>query len=401
MSCKRFDRLISLFLDGRLDQKQERELKDHLSRCERCGEKLSVLQSVEEKARRIEAEEPPEEYWQTFSSRVREKILARQEKTSTFSLTRALESVFSFSPLKIKVAAGVISVALVFVIGKLYVDYRGEEIPPSERVVKVQETSKLDIAEMEMEEESPPVERIEEKRISEKPETAKEGAADRRKEVAPSGKGEKEKGIPDRGKEAPPAVVKDETASAPAVPAVQIPVPVQGESEKQAVITQPKSAGAGVDKKVEKKRARTASEEETDTLRVQDTLQALELENVLAPQAGFVSEKAHLQTAVYRLDGISIPKIGEADTMVQTDTLDRVTQVWKAYVERHPADSLSQEGYSQIATAYYLLARASQDTSVISEGSKLIEQYISQTQDPANKDDLNRKLKQIQALKQK
>ena len=125
MSCGRFDKLINLFLDGRLDESEERELKKHLSECERCQERLSLLESVEGRAKKFGIKEPPQEYWDSFSSRVREKILARKERSPAFGLKKSLESIFSFSPLKIKLAAGLVSVVLVFIIGKLYVDYRG------------------------------------------------------------------------------------------------------------------------------------------------------------------------------------------------------------------------------------------------------------------------------------
>ncbi len=59
MSCEKFDKLINLFLDGRLDQNQERELKEHLSQCQGCREKLIFLRSVETKVKGIEAKQPP------------------------------------------------------------------------------------------------------------------------------------------------------------------------------------------------------------------------------------------------------------------------------------------------------------------------------------------------------
>jgi hypothetical protein len=335
---------------------------------------------------------------------VREKILARQEKSAGFSLKGALEGVFSFSPLKVKLAAGVISVVLVFIIGKLYVDYHGEQIMPSKKAAEMQESPKLDIAEKESGEESPaPEKREEQKTVIEKPGTGKGPAADRHQEIVPSKKGEEEKAIAQRGQETPslPPVTEEEATPVPATPTVQIPMLTDEKPEKQAVVSELKPAGAGGDKEAEKKRTKTVSVEELGSVEQKDSLQATKLEEILASQVGFVSRQGPGQAALYVVDGNAIPQVKEPDTVVQTDTLYRVIQVWKAYVERHPADSLSQEAYSQIATAYYLLAKASQDTSVISEGSNLIRQYMNQAQDPAVKDDLNRKLKQIQALRHK
>ena len=57
MRCEKFDKLINLFLDGRLDESEERGLKKHLSECERCQKKLSFLESVEGRANKIEIKE--------------------------------------------------------------------------------------------------------------------------------------------------------------------------------------------------------------------------------------------------------------------------------------------------------------------------------------------------------
>lgn len=403
MNCKKFDKLINLFLDGRLDQNRGRELKEHLSRCQRCREKLAFLQSVEAKTKEIEAKEPPEEYWDTFSSRVRDKILAQRDESPAFSLKSLIEGIFSFSPLKIKLVAGVISVVLVFVIGKLYVDYRGEQIIPSKKVVEVKESPKLDIAEKESGEESPaPLKKEEQKTDLKKPEIAKGAVADRHQEVVPSKKGEEEKSIAERGQEAPslPPVTEEKSTPVTAAPAVQIPMPDEGESDKQVMVPESKAAGAGGDKEAEKKRAKIVSMEDLGSLVQKDSLQATKVEETFASQADHVGDHSP-KAAFYVVDGNPLPQVKEPDTVVQADTLRKVIQAWKAYVEKHPDDSLSQEGYSQIATAYYLLARASQDTSLISEGSNLIRQYMNQAQDPAVKDDLNRKLKQIRALRQK
>jgi hypothetical protein len=403
LSCDKYDKLLNLFLDGRLNQSEEKELKEHLSRCKRCQEQLSLLQSIEAKARAIKAKEPPQEYWDTFSSRVRERIRTQEEKSPAFSWKKALENFFSFSPLKIKVAAGVISVVLVFVIGKLYVDYRGEEIIPSKKVAKVQEPPRVEIAEIELEEESSPAEKSEERKpVLDKQEVAKEDVADLHREIVPSKKGVEEKVVPQRGKEAPsPMVAEKEAAPVPAAPAVQIPAPEKGKAEEQAVVMESKTAGAGVDREAEKKRAKIVSGEELSSIAARDSLKQSRLNDVAATPVGFVDRQAPTGIAVYTLQGESVAQIGEADTVTQADNLKRVVRIWKTFIDENPADSLSQEGYLQIATAYHLLARASQDTSVISEGSHLIEQYLKQVRDPAIKEGLNDKLKKIQALREK
>jgi len=404
LSCGRFDKLINLFLDGRLAQSQEQELKEHLSRCKDCREKLPFLQSVEQKAKQIKATEPSEEYWDAFSSRVREKIIARQEESSALGLKKLLEGIFSFSPLKVKVAAGVISLVFVFVVGKLYLEYRGEHILPSREAAQLKEQPKLERMDEELKEQPSPREEIGEEAPStlKKPEAVEQGVAERGKRVLPSSKPAAEKTVSGTGEEAPslPKATEEKTVPA-AAPAVQIPAPAKGKAEEQAVVTESKPTGAGIHQEAEEKKAKIASVAEMAPSGTQDSLHGSGLKDELVVDLGLVSHQTTSRTAAYELDGNLIPKWGAADTAVQPDTLKRAIEVWRAYIQEHPADSLSKQGYLQIATAYYLLAKAGQDTSLVSEGSNLIEQYINQVQDPTVKSDLSSKLKQIQALKQK
>jgi len=139
LKCERFNKLIHLFLDGRLDKDEESDLREHLSTCEECAQKLALLRSMEVAAKKISAEEPPKAYWDAFSGRVRERIVQREEESFAFGLKKAVQAIFSFSPLKIKVAAGLASVLLVFIVGKLYVDYRGQEIVSRKESMQIQE----------------------------------------------------------------------------------------------------------------------------------------------------------------------------------------------------------------------------------------------------------------------
>jgi hypothetical protein len=86
---------------------------------------------------------------------------------------------------------------------------------------------------------------------------------------------------------------------------------------------------------------------------------------------------------------------------MQVDELRITIQVWKAYIEKNPLDSLTNQGYLQVATCYYLLAKLSQDTTLISEGSKLIREYLSQIKDPMIEDKLRDRLKKIKTLRQR
>ncbi len=401
MRCERFDKLIYLFLDGKLDQGKERELKEHLSECERCAKKLAFLESVEGRAKGIKAKEPPQGYWDTFSSRVREKIIAQQEEVPAFSLKRALESVFSFSPLKIKVAAGVISVVLVFIIGKLYVDYRGREIVPSKEVIQTKKSPQLDIMEMEREEEllieeaRKKVEPSHEKsEIGKQPATAvqQEGKALPPKRARDEKEALlKEKKIPPR-----PEVVEEKAvpAYAPALEA-QTPEEIETPSERQLIPPESKPTGAGMEEGATEKEVRKVAAPKERAQKGEETVS----KDVIA----FAKPALPVSLAMdhYLVNEKTIQKIEQDDTLMQADELRRTIQVWKAYIRENPSDSLTNQGYLQVAMGYYLLAKLSQDTTVISEGSKLIDEYLDQIKDPSLKENLTDRLRKIKALRRR
>ena len=394
LSCERFDKLISLFLDGRLDQDKERELKEHLSECERCAKKLALLESVEGRARKIEAKEPPQEYWDNFASRVRGKIIEREEKSFAFGLKKALQSIFSFSPLKIKVAAGLVSVVLVFIIGKLYVDYRGEEIFPSKTVVQKERPPQLDITKIEKKKGFP----IEDGRrgiesISEKPEMKKEpptAVQREEKTTLPKKVGGEKEVLPKEDKAPVQPKVSEETPAPAYITDLSTGVPPATEKPPELIVS-PKAdqAGAGVEKKDE-------GPQETK-IQVQEEKVSEEKELSRKREAGKLTPK-----------DVSLPSpttgfrpYSADDTLTQVNELRRTIQVWKAYIEENPTDSLTNQGYLQVAMSYYLLAKLSQDTTVISEGSKVIEEYLDQIEDRKVKEELGGKLKKIKALRQR
>lgn len=403
MSCDRYHKLINLFLDKKLTQNEERELKEHLAQCQECKEKLYSLQRIEENAKRIKAQEPPEEYWNTFSSRVREKIIIQQEKSPAFGWKKYLDSVFSFSPLKIKVAAGVISVLFVFIIGKLYMDYRGGEFLPWEKTAKVQETPKSVVMDMESEEDIAPV--VSEEgagSVPEEIEATKEEAVDRKGEIISPEKEDKGKTIPPKSEEAstPPPVAEEKTAPASA-PEVAIPAPTELGAEDRVDVPESKPTGAGVDQEVKKKREIQANITKPASLRDHDSSRISKIEASREIQTGIVSDQLLSPTGEYKMSYNSILKVEEVDTTVPADTLKKVILAWKTFIQENPADSLSEEGYLQVATAYYLLSQTSQDTTYLSEGSEVITQYLDQVKNPTIEAALRDKLRKIQALRQK
>jgi hypothetical protein len=395
--------LINLFLDGRLDQKQEEELKGHLSQCPSCAEKLTFLESVERRARGIEAKEPSPSYWDSFSTRVRGKIAAREESTTVFGLKKALEKLFTFSPLKIKVAAGLVSIVLVFFIGKLYLEHKGEEIIPPLEVVQTEEHPRLDIMEIEKEREFPTQE-IEPRGepIPGEPETEKEAAP-----VAPPKKQQPSPQVTKGKKEAlsekPETSTQLEVVEIPApayAPVIQEEVLVEAESSlRRSTVPEEKPVGAGAEGKIEKDVTKIAAPDKEDTRRadaIEKTIKAEEPPPYSPKWAGPPQKGVG-----YSLNEIRVHKLDENDTLGTAEDLSRTIQVWRDYIEQNPSDSLTKEGYLQIGIAYYLLAKITGDSTSISQGSEILKGYIEEVEDTEIKAQLEDRVSKIKALRKR
>jgi hypothetical protein len=406
LKCERFDKLIHLFLDGRLEKNEKSELQEHLSTCERCARKLAFLKSMEGAAGKIEIEEPSQEYWDTFSSRIMEKISEREEKSLVFGLNRALQNIFSFSPLKMKVAAGLVSVVLVFIVGKLYVDYRGQEIVPRKGIIQTEEQPLLDVT-----------------KIAKKGEVSE--AEDRDRPALPPDEPKREKkavdleeakqkatppGEPIAGEEMAPeelgALTAPEVAEergAPALaPSVSDQTAAEGETppEQRGIAPDAQQVGAGVEKEREKAGKIGIRVEEEKTGESEE----LSMEGQKKkPTTKVITESIRGTRPMerYMVNQVEVPKIEEDDTLMRIDSLTTTVQVWKDFIQESPGDPLSREGYLQVAIGYYLLGKLSQDTTIISEGTRVIEEYHKQSDDPSVKKELSSTLEKMKALKVK
>jgi hypothetical protein len=398
LSCEKFDRLINLFLDGRLDQKQEEELKGHLSGCPRCAQKLAFLESLEKEARGIKAKEPSPSYWDDFSTRVRDKITAKEESTTLFGLKNALESFLTFSPLKIKIAAGLVSLVLVFFIGKLYVEHKGEKMIPPLEVVQTEEQSRLDITEIE-EERGLATQEIEPKGepIPGEQKTMKETApAAPPKKQPPSpqvAKGEKEAQI-----ETPEVEELPEPSSY--APAITEETLLKAESSLQiSIVPEEKAFGAGTEGKIEKDMTKIAVPDKVDIKEADATQKR---EKALEPPRESPKWAGPPQKGVgYSLNEIKVHKLEDNDTSATVEDLRRTIKVWRDYIEQNPSDSLTKEGYLQIGIAYYLLAKITGDSTSISQGSEILKGYIEGIENTEIKAQLEDRISKIEALRKR
>ena len=402
MRCEDFDELIHLFWDGRIDERKKEELEEHLLACKRCKEKLALLESIEKRAKEIKTKEPSQEYWDTFSNRVRERIIARKEHSFSFKLKKVFESIFTFSPLKIKVAAGVVSIVLVFIVGKLYVDYRGKEIVPTKS--RMDSTKKPALFPPEATKEiSPPEGKVKrEKTLAPSPDEL-EGAitpqVTPKEKTTPVTPLEEQVGKKD---EVTPAPKELEGDVARQIISKEKTTPEVVESKEGIMLPETYTTGAGVEEKGRALEGAIPPEHKAKDI------EEFSLEGKTKAAARKLSTSALDHTMktpsvrnYYAIEDEKILKVEEEDTLLQEDVLRKTIESWNRYIEKNPKDSLANEGYLQVAIGYYLLSKLTKDESDLSKGIELLEKYEKQAVEPKTKEELNKKLKQLKALKEK
>ncbi len=103
MKCSLPIELLSGYLDGELNKKQEAELKKHLKKCQRCRNELEELRQLDQYVKTLEIEEPSREFFFALNRRVMQKI----KKKSKFFF-------FRFSQILVPVAvAALVLIVLV------------------------------------------------------------------------------------------------------------------------------------------------------------------------------------------------------------------------------------------------------------------------------------------------
>ncbi len=402
MRCDDFDELIYLFWDGRLDESQKEKLQKHLSTCERCNRKLVLLESIEKGGRGIRPKEPSPEYWDTFSSRVREKIVARKEGSLSVRLKKAFENLFTFTPGKIKIAAGVVSAVLVFMVGKIYLDYRGKEIVPTAPRMERAKKPALHAPEPKKEA-APGVQKVGEgeEAIPPAAESEKGGAPETApgKITTPAAtsmeKARQKEGVIPRTDESKRAI-------APQIVSEKRTATGTVESEEEALLPEDYTSGAGAEDKPKVMEEATPPEQEVkdvEEIRLKGVTKAAAKKTT--PLALDRTVKPTFVKTYFVIEGKEVPRIGEEDTLVQEDVLRKTIESWSTYIEKNPKDSLANEGYLQVAIGYYLLTRLTQEESDLAKGTEVLEKYEKQATDPKIKEELNNKVKQLKALKEK
>ena len=103
----------------------------------------------------------------------------------------------------------------------------------------------------------------------------------------------------------------------------------------------------------------------------------------------------------YELDKNQVRKLTEKDTLIEADTLKKVISSWSEFFDKKPETEWLLEGFSQIKIAYQLLLLKSKDDSLLDEAIKLLNQYEESAVEQKTKDELNKLLAELEALRKK
>ncbi|MDP3024579.1 MAG: zf-HC2 domain-containing protein [candidate division Zixibacteria bacterium] len=396
MKCEDFNKFVYLYFDGELDAGKSKEMEEHLLTCQNCAAKLQELKKLEESAKSIRMPELSPDYWKTFAERVRNEIILRRRKSIWARLKSGWESFFFYSPVKLRIAAGIASVLLVFIVGKLYWDYKGKELERirSERMEKVlipQTQQKVEALAPAVKESLQVAEQKEEttftgskvspveEKIAQVP-TPSESAIS-----SIGGKGEEKakqagEGISSEHKKAitvtaeRPVIEKGVTANLRTV--TQAEMAMKPPSLPETILY--------VQKSPEDKRIRTTSGiPVSPRISIGDKSQPIEI------------------LRFYRLDNNWVHALTEKDTLVEADTLKKVISCWKEFFDKKPVPEWAPEGFSQIKIGYQLLFLKTRDQSALQEGIELLDKCKTSVTDQKIKEELSQKIAELETLKKK
>ena len=394
MKCEDFDKLIQFYFDGELDTGKSKEIEEHLLTCQRCAAKLQELKNLEEEANRIRMPEPSSAYWKSFTEEVRNKIILRRKKSIWAKIKSGWESFFFYSPVKLRIAAGIASILLVFIIGKLYWDYKGKELERirserMERVLSPQTQKKVEAFAPAVKESLQQGEQVKEFSIS-KPETLKPEEKVS-KALAP------QESISTFSEAKTQGILRTQVGFVTKETPVDSLHIRGGAGEAFKMVLSPESASIATVKPM--------ALPET-TLYVQKSPEEKSATRIMA-QRPVAPEKSGKDFYVaegvkyYKVDKSWVRILAEKDTSIEADTLKNVITSWKEYFEKKPISEWAAEGFSQVKIAYELLFLKTSDESLRQEGVKLLTKYKDSLTDQKMKDELTKKIFELEVLKKK
>ena len=81
MGCDDYKELISLYFDKELDEKEEKELFEHLTNCPSCRKEFEELKVVMDMLGEIEEEELPEDFHNEVMAKIKAEAKPKKKKT--------------------------------------------------------------------------------------------------------------------------------------------------------------------------------------------------------------------------------------------------------------------------------------------------------------------------------
>jgi hypothetical protein len=422
VKCEKFNKAISLYLDGRLDKAGETALREHLSTCRRCAETLAALESAQSTAKATTAAEPRPAYWDTFSNRVMERIEAEKEKKVGSPLRDLAARILPAPGRRLRLAAGVASIALAVVVGVLYVDRQGGRVvPPVVQAPSEREKAPEVAKDVRTAEESPEA-KVEMPSRQEPTDALKGeeagGAQGRTQSEAPAIAAKKDGTPPAAKKEPSPSaeanerlkivtqsVSADKQATTPQAPAKPAGEREAGETKADKTAEPPVVEIGAVERVPVEKAVESETDESRAAKKATDTepiaAEKMDRSKMVSVTASDKAADGKSKVESYAVGGATLPKIADKDTSLTKDELSTLIASWKTLIEENRADSLTTEGYRQVATAYCLLAEKTENEAVISEGAQTIKSYLDRTANPDLREFLTVKLEEIEGLRKK
>jgi len=385
LKCEDFDKIIHLFLDGAIDEKQSRDLVEHLSGCQRCSENLRELKNLDIAARKTRLPEPSPAYWQTFARKVSNEIVLRKKKPFWAKIKSAWESIFVYSPAKLRWSGAIASILLVFILGKLYYDYKGVEL---ERI-RTERMEKALSSQVREEPEKLPLAVQESLQIEDQ------------KKIAPSAPAipsAEEKAQKEKGKETPQGTLKTQTGF------------VTEDSTKDSIHVKAGRAGEVIQiatmpelglKEMEK--SGTLPETTVHIEEISDKKKTYKLakEQPVSEGKGDIGLYGEEGIKYYKVDDNWVRVLNPNDTLVEVDTLKKVITSWSELFKEKPETEWVLEGFSQLKIAYKLLFLKTGEESILKEGIELLNKFKDSAVEQKIKDEINSKITELEALRKK
>jgi len=128
MKCKEVKKLLSAYLDDELSMNKRQLVEEHLKVCSDCALEFASFQSVDRLTTSLIPEEPPEEYWEEYSSRLLRRVAPKVERKAGFSLRDWWLSILMRTEFRVATAAAGVVLILLIGVYRLGLKHGREEI---------------------------------------------------------------------------------------------------------------------------------------------------------------------------------------------------------------------------------------------------------------------------------